>query len=389
MKPLFYVILTLIIPMATQAQTTPAADQEKLLEYYQSQRFIEAAKYLGTLYSPNTENPKELAQLAYSNMMAGNLAMAEKSYIKLYSLQPNSLPVLFNLASISRRRGDEAKSKSYYMEIIKIDSLNFNVYKQLAAMVLMPIAPEKVFYLKKANAIQPTNPDVAFDFASSLNLLKKNDSAYVVLQTALAADTSNMALLKAKMPVCIALDKLDETIKTGDQLMAYGDSSSYVLNNLGKAYYIKKNYQKALDKFLDIEKLQQQNESTLYYTSLCYRELNNFSKAAEYMKMTIKESISPSIAKYYKILGEIYEKNSMVKTANLAYHKSLDFENDGGVFYNLGLINDFKMNNKKEALKYYNQYLASKPDPEKMKEVIDYVKFRITELKKPAFNAEK
>lgn len=389
MKKLFYLIFALSIPLAALAQTTTALDQDKLLEFYQSQRFMEAANYLSTVYSPNTDNPKELAQLAYSNMMAGNLSTAEKSYAKLYTLQPNSLSVLFNLASINRRRGDEAKSKFYYMEIIKIDSMNFNVYKQLAAMVTNPIAPEKLFYLKKANAIQPTNPDVAFELASSLNLLKRNDTAYVVLQTALAADSSNMSLLKAKMPVCIVLDKLEETIKTGDQLMAYGDSSSYVLNNLGKAYYIKKNYQKALDKFLDIEKLQQQNESTLYYTSLCYRELNDFTKATEYMKLTIKEGISVYESKYYKILGEIYEKNSMIKTANQAYHKSLDFENDGGVYYNLGLLNDFKMNNKKDALKYYNQYLASKPDPEKMKEVIDYVKFRITELKKPELNAEK
>lgn len=382
MTKLIYLIFLFIIPFAALAQTTSGADQEKLLEFYQSQRYLEAATYLNTVYSPETEVPKELAQLAYTNMMAGNLSVAEKSYLKLYSQQPKNLAVLFNLASVSRRRGDEAKAKFYYQEIIKIDSLNFNVYKQLAAMVIIPIAPEKLFYLKKANAIQPTNPDVAFDLASSLNMAKKNDSAYIVLQTALAADTSNMNLLKAKMPVCIALDKSDETIKTGDQLMAYGDSSSYVLNNLGKAYYIKKNYARALFMFKAIEKLEQQNESTLYYTSMCYRELKDYPKAADYMKLSIKEAISPYVAKYYKLLGEIYEQNLMIKNANQSYHKSLDFENDGAVFYNLGLINDFKLNNKKAALQYYSQYLASKPDPEKLKEVIDYVKSRIAELKK-------
>lgn len=389
MKLLFYILFLLSIPYRSFAQEPAVADQGKLLEFYQSQRYMEAAEYLKTVYSADTEVPKELAQLGYTNLMAGNMVLAEKSYLKLYSQQPNSLPVLFNLASISRRRGDEAKAKSYYLSILKIDSLNFNVYRQLAAMVLFPAAPEKIYYLKKAISLQPTNADIAFDLATGLNMTKKNDSAYVVLQTALAADTSNMALLKAKMPVCIALEKTEETIKTGNQLMMYGDSSSYVLNNMGKAYYMSKAYGKALEMFKNIEKMQQQNESTLYYTSICYRELNDFPKAADYMKQAIKEGISPYTAKYYKVLGEIYEKNTQVKSASQAYHKSLDFENDGGVFYNLGLINDFKLNNKKAALQYYNQYLASKPDPEKLKEVIDYVKFRVEELKKPAYAAEK
>jgi len=380
MTKLIYFLLVLSIPFTSAGQTPANIDQEKLLEYYQSQRYLEAADYLNTVYSPDTEIPKELAQIAYTNLMAGNLPLAEKNYLKLYKQQPTSLPILFSLASIARRRGDDAKAKLHYLEIIKLDSLNFNVYKQMANMILIPMSPEKIYYLKKANAIQPTDADIAFDLSSSLSMIKKNDSAYVVLQTALAADTSNMALLKAKMPICIFLLKIDETIKTGDQLMAYGDSSSYVLNNLGKAYYLLKNYKRALDLFLTIEKMQQQNESTLFYTSICYRELHNYSNAAAYMKLAVKDGISPYVYKYYKVLGEIYEKQKLIKNANQAYLKSLEFDHDGSVYYNLGLINDFKLNNKKEALRYYNRYLASKPNSENLKEVIDYVKSRVDEL---------
>jgi len=381
MKNLAYIFFLLCLPVVLHAQKNSVVDQEKLLEFYQSQRYMEAAQYLQTIYGTETQVPKELSQLGYANLMAGNLAAAEKSYQQLYLLQPGSIPVLFNLASISRRRGDEAKAKAYYLKIIKIDSLNFNVYRQLAAMIEMPAAPDKIYYLKKANSLQPAHADVAFDLATGLNLIKRNDSAYVVLQTALSADTLNMSLLKAKMPVCISLEKIDETLKTGNLLMMAGDSSGYVLNNMGKAYYNKKNYSKALEMFTIIEKMQQQNESTLYYTSICYRELNDFTRAADYMKMAIKEGISSYTSKYYKVLGEIYEKNAMVKNARQSYFKSLEFENDGGVYYNLALLNDYKLNNKRAALQYYNQYLASKPNPDKLKEVITYVNGRIDELK--------
>lgn len=381
MRKLIYVIIILSAPLFSIAQIVSKIDQEKLLDLYQAQRYTEAADYLKSVYSVTTEVPKEISQLAYANMMAGNLPVAEKYYLKLHSDHPNNLPVLFNLANISHRRGDDARSKSFYLEIVKIDSTNFNVYKQLAALVIAPTAPEKIDFLTKANALNPVHPDVAFDLSYSLNLINKNEQAYTVIQTALAADTSNMILLKAKMPVCIALSKIEETIKTGNQLMTLGDSSGYVLNNLGKAYFIKKEYLKALGMFKAIEKLQQKSEVILYYTALCYRELNDYPNSIESMKLAIKEGISSNTDKYYKILGETYEANSMLKNANDSYLKSLTFENDGGVFYNLGLINDFKIARKQTAVKYYKLYLASKPDPVKYKEVIEYVKLRITAIK--------
>ncbi|MGY0038188.1 tetratricopeptide repeat protein [Pedobacter sp. NJ-S-72] len=276
MKQLIPLLILCCSAFAATAQSAPVLDREKLLDFYQNQRFSEAAAYLQSVYSENTNDPKEISQLAYTNMMAGNLPAAEKSYLKLYNLQPGSLPVLFNLASLQRRRGDDNKAKAYYQEIIKIDSLNFNVYKQLAALVPNPMNPEKQFYLKKANALHPADADIAFDLANSFSQKKKNDSAYAVLQPALNADTANLMLLKVKLPVCIALKKMDEAVLTGERLMVSGDSSGYVLNNMGKAYFILKQYDKSLRFFKIIENMQQQNESTLYYTALCYRELKDY-----------------------------------------------------------------------------------------------------------------
>lgn len=380
-KSLIYSAILFFCNTMVRAQSGNFLDKEKLLEYYQSQRYMEAAAYLQSVYKEDTADQKEISQIAYANMMAGNLPTAEKNYLKLYDQQPGSLPVLFNLASISRRRGDDVKAKFYYLEIIKTDSLNFNVYKQLAVMIANPADQEKISYLKKANAINITNPDVAFDLANSLNLTKKNDSAYTVIQTALNADTGNIMLLKAKLPVCIALKKLEEAIFTGDKLLQSGDSSTYVLNNMGKAYFITKQYNKSLQMFKTIERMEQQNESTLYYTALCYRELKNYLLATDYMKQTIKEGISPIMSNYYRILGEVYEKNMQTKNARLAYYKSLDYDHNGEVYYNLALLNDTKLNNKKAAVKFYNQFLLSKPDPEKYKEVIPYVKSRLAVIK--------
>lgn len=382
MNQLIFSIIICCFTFTVSAQSELIPDKEKLLDLYQNQRFSEAAAYLQSIYSENTNDPKALAQLAYTNMMSGNLPAAEKGYLKLYSIQPASLPLLFNLASLQRRRGNDNKAIFYYKEIIKIDSLNFNVYKQLAALVQDPISPEKQCYLKKANLLHPTDADIAFDLANSYSLQKKNDSAYIVLQPALAVDTANLMLLKAKLPVSITLKKMDEAILTGEMLIANGDSSGYVLNNMGKAYFIQKQYAQSLKFFKTIENMQQQNESTLYYTALCYRELKNYDLAAEYLNKSIRESLSPYMSSYYKILGEVYEKTKQLKMANQSYQKSLNYENKGEVYYNLALLNDFKLKNKKAAVKYYQKFLNSKPDTEKYKEVLDYTKQRMITITK-------
>lgn len=363
---------------ALHAQTaqTPA-NQEKLLEFYATQRYTEAAGYLRQMYSPDTENPRELNQLAYTHMMAGNPVAAETYYLKLYQLEPAGLSTLFNLALISRRRGDNNRARSYYQEILKTDSMNFQAYKQLALIISSPADTVKLTYLLKAHALSPADPEVAFDLANGLHLSRKDEDAYQVLQPALAADTNNLILLKAKMPVCIVLKKTDEAILAGTHLMGLGDSSAYVLNHLGKAYLAAGQHLNAIAAFSQMERTGQQNESTLYATALCYRALENYPQAATYVQRTLEASISPAVYAYYEALAEISEKTLEPRLADRYYHKSLDFKPTAEVYYHLALLNELKFGKRAAALRYYRQFLSSGPDAEKYKEVIPYVKKKI------------
>lgn len=64
MKKLLYFILILCTSSAL-AQSPNIIDKEKLIEFYQSQRYTEAAAYLQIAYGAETDQPKELAQIAY------------------------------------------------------------------------------------------------------------------------------------------------------------------------------------------------------------------------------------------------------------------------------------------------------------------------------------
>ncbi|SFN79598.1 Tetratricopeptide repeat-containing protein [Chryseobacterium oleae] len=352
-------------------------DKEKLLEYYESQRYADAAQYLQSIYPEDTKDIKALTQMAYCHMMSGKLQEAEKNYIKVNAAEPNNIPVLFSLANINSRRGNGTKAKTYLLNIIQLDSLNFNAYRQLAGFGDTPEA--RLAYLKKANILNRTDPDVAYDLSTAYRELKRYQQAYDVLKTAIDADEGNFTLQLAKLPLANQLGKYKEVIETGEKLMKE-KADPNVINEMGQAYFYLKEYQKCAAVFKTLEDLGIQNEGTLYYMALSYRELKEYDKATEYAKKTIEEGISNHTALYYTALGGIYEQKEQFSNALEAYKRGLTFKNSNTIYYRLGLLYDFNLKQPRNAITYYNLYLKNKPDQDKEKEQIEYSRARITAL---------
>ncbi len=353
-------------------------DTEKLLEYYETQRYADAATYLQSIYPGDTQDIKALSQIAYCNMMAGKLPDAEKSYLKINTIQPNNLPTLFSLASINSRRGNVSNAKTYLQQIILLDSLNFNAYKQLAAYAETP--ESRLNYLKKANTLNATDPDVAYDLSITYSGLKQYQPAYDVLKTAIAADTENFTLQQALLPVANQLTQYSEVIEIGEKLLK-NHADVNVMNDMGQAYFYVKDYQKCIMLYKAMEDMGVQNESTLYFLALSYREQKDYNNAAIYAQKTIDEAISDHTNLYYAALAGIYEAQNQYNEAVTAYKRGLTFGTSNIIYYRLGLLYDLNLKQPKNAATYYQMYLKNNPDQNKEKEQIAYAKGRIPVLK--------
>ncbi|UTX49103.1 lipopolysaccharide assembly protein LapB [Chryseobacterium sp. MA9] len=353
-------------------------DSEKLLEYYETQRYADAAKYLQSIYPGDTQDVKALSQIAYCNMMAGKLPEAEKNYIKINTIQPNSLPTLFSLASINSRRGNATNAKAYLQQIIQLDSLNFNAYKQLATYADTP--ENKLYYLKKASSLNSTDPDVAYDLSLAYSGLKQYLPAYDVLKTAIASDTENFTLQQTLLPVANQLAKYPEVIEIGEKLLK-NHADVNVMNDMGQAYFYVKEYQKCISLYKMLEDMGVQNEGTLYFMALSYRELKDYNNAAIYAQKTIDEAISDHTTLYYAALAGIYEAKNQYNEAVTAYKRGLTFGTSNIIYYRLGLLYDLNLKQPKNAATYYQLYLKNHPDQEKEKDQIAYAKGRIPVLK--------
>ncbi|WP_316797888.1 tetratricopeptide repeat protein [Pedobacter frigidisoli] len=384
MKKLVLLFFILVMISEGRAQNSGVVDKEKLFDFYQSQRYAEAGEYLKEVYGSQNDDPKILTQIGYCFLMASNFPEAEKFYVKAYTLQPTNLPILFSLASINTRRGNNERARNYYGEIVKADSNNFSVYKLLANLYSHKDSMRLV-YLLKANRLNPSDGDVADNLAEMHSLYQNYDKAYSVLNIALNADSENLVLQRAKLPVANQLKKYKEVIISGERLLKDLRDAG-VIKDVAKAYYFTRDYQKAINLFEELEKLNMQNEATLYFTSLAYRALKNFPVATAYTKKTIEEAISPNTSSYYGLLGMVYQENNKYDLALAAYKKGLQFKANPTLYYRLGILYDAKLGNSKTALRYYHQYLYNKPNFTDEKEEIKYTKARIAQLTTPVSN---
>ena len=379
MRNLLFLPLAIFIFGSVSAQSS--IDNEKLLDLYQNQRYTDATEYLENVYKQDSLGSKELSQLAYAYKMAGKLPKAEETYQKLRNLDSANMPVLFNLAEINSRRGNAASARKYYMDILKLDSTNFNMYKELAALSKNEPDVKRLTYLQKANEINNTDADVAFDLAELYFKSNLFDKANNALTPAIAADSANLQLLKMKMPISLATKNYSEAIEMGNKLLSYGDSSSFVLNNLGKSYYLTLDYQNALKSFLAVKQKTGEGEALYFNIARSYRGIKDYKNAVVYLQKTISEAVSPSVASYYGLLGDSFENIDKNEDANKAYKKGLDFENDGSLLYNIALVYETKLSDKKNAITYYEQYLKT-VDKTKQAKLVKYINTKIEELKR-------
>ncbi|GGG99685.1 tetratricopeptide repeat protein [Mucilaginibacter phyllosphaerae] len=382
MKSIVILITISMLSASVYAQQTAKIDDALLLDYYQNQRFADAADYLKRNYPEPVNSTKALGQLAYTSNMAGRLADAEAYYQRIYSIDSTNTPVLYSLGSLNLRRGNNSKAELYYKRILERDTTNFMVYKQMATISNDKANfDDEIYYLQKANHINPAEPDVAADLSDIYVSLKLNDQAEKVLNLAIIADRQNIVLLNSLMKLQYAQKKWPETISNCLKLLDFGDHSGLVLTKLGIAYYNTKNYDCSLSAFIDIDAMAQ-NETSYYYTALAYKALKDQNMAIFYLQKTIKEAISPNTASYYGEIADSNEKLKRYQKAATAYQKSLQFDQTPVIYYALATLYDTSLNNRRSAVLYYKKYLAVKPPADKQKNYINYAKSRLTVLNK-------
>jgi tetratricopeptide (TPR) repeat protein len=379
MKRTYLGLITILFCLRAFGQQAVKPDEALLLEYYQNQRFADAADYLKKIYTEPVTDLKALTELAYTSQMAGKLADAEGYYLRIYNSDSTNTTVLFNLGAINIRRGNNLKAEGFYKTIVQRDTTNFMVYKQLATISQVKgDAANQLTYLVKANRLNAAEPDVASDLSDQYVLLKKFTEADSVLSKAIIADPENSVLLLSQLKLLYSQGKWEDTKNTVIQLNELGDRSGYVLLKLAIAYYTLKDYVCTIETLADISDMEQ-SETSFYIAAMAYKALKRQTEATDYLVRAINAGISPNIADYYSEMADSFDTLKNLKMVVFAYEKALQFEAKPITYYMLATLYDTELKNKKMARFYYKKYIAADP-PKKEGKYLAYAQSRIKTL---------
>lgn len=99
-------------------------------------------------------------------------------------------------------------------------------------------------------------------------------------------------------------------------------------------YYQKRKLQEARDAFIDILKIEPNNQIVSYFLGVVYSELSEYDLAIPYLQNSLKFNIDNAYA--YSHLGDAFFNKGLYKDAALAYEKSIEFDKDNvEAHYNL------------------------------------------------------
>lgn len=357
-------------------------DNGKLLELYQAQRYHEAADYLLSFYTDTIADPAILNRLGYCYRMAGDYAQAEPYYQQLYVLDSLNVLTLLNLATLHVQRGRYSSAADFYQRIIAVDSNHVKAYRALSDLMKREGDLAAAFnYLLRANNLQPTNSDIAYDFALLCMDVERYGQADTVLQLALEADPQHGLLLLGKIIVAEKLKHYAEMVTFGEQLTEQGDKSRQVLSLLARGYFHTQNFtgcQETYNRLLALYK--QMGEIDYYYLAMAYKAMKRYREGLESMDKVLELAISPNTAFYYGRKADLHDLANQPSAAAASYLRSFQFEIIPLHYYSLAVVYDRKLSDTHNALRYFRQYVKQHPSKEEQI-YVDYAQRRIDELK--------
>ncbi|MES2274645.1 MAG: hypothetical protein V4592_01400 [Bacteroidota bacterium] len=359
MKATFFTLALLLCFTVSFAQQAAKADDALLLEYYQAQRYQDAADYLKKTFPEPIADIKVLARLAYTTNMANKLPESQAYYQRIYDMDTTNEAALFSIGNINLKRGNNQKAEVFFKKILLKDTTNITVYTKLAT-----IAADKkdtaatVTYLQKANKLNYFDIDVAVDLSTFYIAQKHFDQALVVLNKAAESDPDNIFILQSMASLLFKEKKFNETIDVCRKLVSLDAADAQIMYKMGVSYYSLKNYACGAEILSAITGVDQ-TEYSCYYTSLCYKGLKDYNQAIVWLNNTLAQAISGNTASYYGEIADNSEKQGAYKKAALAYQKGLQFRDDPAIYSALADLYGTKLNDKVLAAKYYKLAAAT------------------------------
>jgi len=295
----------------------------------------------------------------------GDIKGCEKILERGIALFPAVRQLRIKLASFYLESDQIVRAKKVCREILSKNPGD-NEARILLRRVLKKdggIDDQTLEFYKKTLELEPLNAEARVEFATLLQAMGKNDEVLEIVSRLmeddnLMNDTASLDIKTGIGMLLLRMGQFDRTITLCLHMVSQGHKNSQILNQLGKAYSGKSDFDNALDAYNKALELDEKNAltlsnlGTLHLTLLrVKRDAKFLSQALEYYSRSLE--VDPQMLPALNGLAVAYNFAGEPEKSVKYWRKALEINpNFSDVYFNLGLTY-LKLGMKKEALKYF------------------------------------
>ncbi|MBN2166010.1 MAG: hypothetical protein JW717_07020 [Marinilabiliaceae bacterium] len=307
-------------------------------------------------------NNKDLQiKLASTYYNLGDYTLAKPLLDSIVIRYPDYFPAAYQLAHILSFTRKYSQSVDLMYEWYLKDSANIicltslsDDYKQIDSV------SQSIKYCEKILALSPGNQKVALKLCHLYSEVKNFEKSIEICDEVLSKDSLNLRFLQNKGSSLFKLENFEAANTIYDLLISNGDSSLYTLRYHGLTKYKIGDYKKAISSLTIVYDNLPQDFTSSWYLAKAYAKIEGKGKMAlEYYNLTLELlNNDGNIALIYSQMADVYLYLKDFENSQRYYKYALSTEPEQtNNLYALATLNDYHINNKKDALLYYNRYI--------------------------------
>lgn len=299
--------------------------------YHAIKDYQKAISILENLAMVNTKTTQIAEKLADIYIETGNLEAAKSVYASITHKGKVSPALYYQYAMLCAKTDEMDKAENMLKKVLNLEPNNSIAHKDLAIIYL---ANRLFDYAKEefeaAYKLEPKNPYILFEFGNYWHLMSDYKEAKKYYDKLLKFDNLTTGMMLGIGLNLIALKKTDKAIEILNETFKQSPQNVEVIQNLAKAYFIKKQYDIAKNLLEDAYFLEPKAEIA-NALALTHFELKEFEEAIKLF--TVIDQSYPNNPNNLLNLAKCWIKLKNKKKAKELLNKILEYfpEHEGAI----------------------------------------------------------
>lgn len=331
-------------------------------------------------YDTNTQLKQLLADYYYQSHQYSKA-------LNLYASELQNIDNFFKTITILDFQNKYRTSIDLLHERLTLDTCNVQLYQLLGDNYLkLDSLDQAINWYQSVIHMDPNNQKYAFKLAALYNKTENYNDAIAICDSVISKDSTSYNFVKLKGIACFKLGEYELASECFESLLSAGDSSAFVLKNMGISKSRLNETSEAKDLLRKAYSIETTDYEITYFLSKCYTNSAELDSVLFFLNRT-QSLISPDStlmsiiyidkAKYYHDIAEYH-------TAVKCYINAHSYKTMNSLLFHIASINEFKLNNREQAIKYYEAYIENVVEREKAT-LLELAHERVALLKKDVF----